>query len=144
MSGPGAPEPGRAEVPAAVLAELRQVCLALPEAYEENAWVGVRWRVRKQTFAHVLTIDGGWPPVYAREAGTDGPAVALMFRSSGPELDVLRNLPAPWFAPVWRSDEVGLLLGEDIDWDEVTELVTESFCVQAPRHLAARVPRPDG
>jgi hypothetical protein len=142
VTAPDAPEPDRAGVSAAVLAELRRVCLALPEVYEEDAWVGVRWRVRKQTFAHVLSIDAGWPPAYAREAGTDGPAVVLMFRSSGPELDALRNAHHPFFAPRWRSDEVGLQLGDPVDWDEVAELVTESYCVRAPRDLATRVPRP--
>ena len=45
-----------------IVARLRSMCLALPEAYEEQAWVGTRWRIRKRTFAHVLTIDAGWPP----------------------------------------------------------------------------------
>lgn len=37
------------QVPAAVLARLRAACLALPDAYEEQAWVGTRWMVRKKT-----------------------------------------------------------------------------------------------
>ena len=45
----------------------------LPEAYEEQAWVGTRWRVGTRTFAHVLAVDSGWPPAYARAAGSDGP-----------------------------------------------------------------------
>lgn len=133
-------DPG--EVPAAYLTELRRACDSLPEAYEEQAWVGTRWRVRKDTFAHVLTVQDGWPPAYARAAGTDGPAVVVTFRSSGVELDALRHAGHPYFAPMWRSDEVGLILGDDVDWDEVTELVTESFCLQAPKRLAALVQRP--
>ena len=34
-----------AEVPLAIVTELRSVCLGLPEAYEEPAWVGTRWRI---------------------------------------------------------------------------------------------------
>ena len=45
-----------------IVDRLRSVCLALPEAYEESAWVGTRWRIRKNTFAHVLTIDAGGRP----------------------------------------------------------------------------------
>lgn len=142
MSSPEPPTSPPTDLPDAVLVALRHLCLALPEAYEEAAWVGVRWRIRKQTFAHVLSIDDGWPPAYAREAHTDGPAVALMIRSAGPELDALRSMPHPYFAPRWRSDEVGLLLGDDTDWGEVAELVTESYCVQAPRHLASQVAPP--
>ncbi len=43
------------DVAPAILDRLRARCLALPEAYEEQAWVGTRWRVRGRTFAHVLT-----------------------------------------------------------------------------------------
>jgi hypothetical protein len=31
---------------------------------------------------------------------------------------------------------------DDPDWSEVTELVTESFCLMAPKKLAALVDRP--
>jgi hypothetical protein len=58
----------RPPVPPAVLARLREVCACLPEAREEAAWVGVRWRIRQQTFAHVLMIDQGRPPAYAKAA----------------------------------------------------------------------------
>jgi hypothetical protein len=131
-------------VAAAVLAELRRVCLGLPETYEEQAWVGTRWMIRKRTFAHVLVIDDGWPPAYAKAAGTDGPATVLMFRSSGTELDVLRGAGLPFFGPPWRSDEVGRLLEADVDWEEITELLIDSYCCQAPKSLRERVERPTG
>ena len=44
--------------------------------------MGTRWRIRKRTFAHVLTIEAGWPPAYARAAATDGPCTVLTFRST--------------------------------------------------------------
>jgi hypothetical protein len=131
-----------ADVPREIVAHLRSVCMALPEAYEEPAWVGTRWRIRKRTFAHVLTVESGSPPAYARAAGTADPVTVLMFRSSGPELDVLRNAGHPFFAPRWRGDEVGMVRDADADWDEVKELVTESYCGQAPKKLAALVERP--
>ena len=59
----------RATVPRDVVAKLRLICLGLPDAYEESAWVGTRWCIRKKNFAHVLMIDAGWPPAYARLAG---------------------------------------------------------------------------
>ena len=86
----------------------------------------------------------GWPPAYARAAATDGPVTVLMFRSSGPELDALRGGGHPFFAPPWRADEVGLILGADGDWTEVAELLTESYCLLAPERLAERVERPSG
>ncbi len=132
----------RADVPLEIVAAIRAVCIALPEAYEEQAWVGTRWRIRGRTFAHVLTVDSGWPPAYARAASVIGPITMLMFRSSGPELDVLRNAGHPFFGPPWRADEVGMLLDPDVDWNEVTELLTESYCVLAPGGLVKTVDRP--
>lgn len=137
-----------AEPPAAVVERLRGICLALPEAYEEQAWVGTRWSIRKRNFAHVVAIEGGYPPAYARQAGTDGPALVLTFRSSGDELAVLSAAGPPFFRPPWAPNIVGMLLDVDegvtggVDWDEVAELVTESYCVMAPRKLAAQVDRP--
>jgi YjbR protein len=104
--------------------------------------VGTRWRIRKRTFAHVLTIDTGWPPAYARAAGANGPITVLTFRSSGPELNALRNTGHPFFAPVWRADEVGMVLDEGVDWDEVAELLTESYCLLAPKRLGDLIDRP--
>ena len=105
MTAPG-------DVPPAIVAMVRAACRALPEAYEEDAWVGIRWRIRTRTFAHVLTIADGRPPGYVRAAGTDGPAVVLMFRAGGDELTALRSGGTPFFAPPWRADEVGMLVDE--------------------------------
>jgi YjbR len=127
------------DVPPESASRLRAVALELPEAYEEEAWVGIRWRIRKRTFAHILVIDEGWPPAYARAAGEDGPAPVLTFRSEGPELEALRGMGHPFFAPVWRADEVGLVLAESTDWNDVVELVTESYRILAPKKLAALV-----
>ena len=35
-----------------------------------------------------------------------------------------------------------MLLDDDTDWDELAELLTDSYCIQAPGHLAELVPRP--
>jgi hypothetical protein len=132
----------RGEVPDAIVGLVRARCTVLPEVEEEAAWVGTRWTVRRKNFAHVVAIDDGHPPGYAKAAGSDGPLVVLTFRSSGPELDVLSHAGPPYFKPVWFPDIVGLVLGEATDWDEVAELVTESYCLLAPGHLAAQVDRP--
>ena len=98
--------------------------------------------IRTQTFAHVLTIDAGWPPAYARAAESDGPVNVLTFESSGPELAALSAAGHPFFKPRWRPTVVGVVLGTDVDWDEVAELVTESYCALAPKKLVALVDRP--
>jgi hypothetical protein len=123
------------EIPAAVLATLSAICLPLPEAYEEPAWVGTRWRIRSRTFAHVLTVDSGWPPTYAQAARSDGPVTVVMFRSTGPELDALRHAAPPFFAPPWRADEIGIVVDADVDWGELAELLIDSYCALAPKKL---------
>jgi hypothetical protein len=134
-------------VPDVVLDALRPVCLALPEAYEEPAWTGTRWAIRKKAFASVVFVDEGWPPVYAREAGTDGPATVLTFRAGPSELEALGAAGPPFFRPPWAPNVIGMVLagrtlGDDVDLDLVAELVTDSYCLLAPKKLAAQVERP--
>jgi hypothetical protein len=140
---PRVTDPG--DVPPEILARLRPVCLGLPETYEEPAWVGTRWRIRKRTFAHVLTVDPDHQAAYARAAATDEPFCVLTFRSPGDEIAGLLAGGAPFFKPGWGADVVGMVLDHGVDWDEVAELLTESYCVLAPKKLAARVaPPPSG
>jgi hypothetical protein len=129
----------RAEVPREILARLRLVCLDLPEAHEEEAWAGTRWMVIKKNFAHVLMIDGGWPPAYARAAGSDGPLCVLTFRISAAATGALRFERPPFFRPVWWPNIVGLVIDANTDWDEVAALLTKSYRVLAPKKLAALV-----
>lgn len=118
----------------AVVERLAAICLALPEAREEEAWTGVRWRVGSKTFAHAVAIDDGWPPAYAHAAGTDGPVTVLTFRAAGEDLAALSSMGPPFFKPVWFEDIVGMVL-DDADWGEVAELITDSYRVVAPRRL---------
>jgi hypothetical protein len=116
----------------------RAVCLALPEAYEEQAWVGTRWMVRRKTFAHVLEVVDGYPPSFATAAGTRGPAAVLTFRSEGLELDAVLAGPAS-FGPLWNRGDVGIRLAEHPDWDELAELVQDSYRLRAPKTLLRRL-----
>lgn len=134
---------GENEVAPEVVEQVRAICLGLPEVHEERAWIGTRWRVRSRTFAHVLRVIDGQPEAFAAAAGTGGSATVVTFRSEGPELEVLRRAGPPYFYAGWGRDAVGLVLGADTDWDEVAELLTESYCVLAPRKLVARVERPE-
>jgi hypothetical protein len=118
---------------------LRNLCAELPEVTEENAWVGVRWKVRANTFAHVLEILDGRPEAFTRAAGTDGPATVLTFRSAEPELTALLAGDGRFFGPLWGRGDVGLVLDPAADWDELAELLVESYRLRAPKSLAARV-----
>ena len=104
--------------------------------------MGVRWRIRKRTFAHVLTADPDHQMAYARAAAIDGPTCVLTFRSPGDEIEGLVTGGYPFFKPDWGADVVGMVLDGTVDWDEVGELLTESYRVLAPKRLAAQVDRP--
>ena len=131
-------------MPPEILDHLRPICLGLPETYEELAWVGVRWRVRKRTFAHVLIASPDHQMAYTRAASTDEPICVMTFRAPGDEIDGLVTGGYPFFKPGWGADVVGIVLDDDVDWDEVAELLTDSYCVLAPKKLAALVDRPPG
>ena len=134
--------PEYADVPVEVLAALRPICLGLPETYEEPAWTGMRWRIRKRTFAHVLTVEADADSAHTRAARASGPTTLVTFRAAGEELEVLRRSGHPFFYAGWGRDVVGMVLDHDTDWDEVGELLTESYCVLAPKKLIALVDRP--
>lgn len=122
------------EVPVDVTDRLRGLCSSLPDAYEEPAWVGTRWRVRSRTFAHVLGVQDD----------DSDPLVVLAFRSTGEELEVLRHTGRPFFVLGWGRDALGMVLEDGTDWDEVREVVVESYCALAPKKLVALLDRPAG
>jgi hypothetical protein len=130
------------DVPAAILRRLRVICTALPDVDEEQAWVGHRWVVRRKNFAQVFYADEGTTPLLIKIARAIGPGPLLVFRSEGPELEALRNQGPPFYPAGWGRDVMGMKLDEPVDWDEVRELVTESYCVMAPNKLRELVVRP--
>ena len=137
MSGPG-------DVPAEILDRLRPICQGLPETYEEPAWIGVRWRIRKRTFAHVYTPDPERYPVYAGHLIDGEPPTVMTFRVPAGELLGLTGAGFPFFRADWGHNVAGAFLGEHTDWTEIAELLTDSYCEMAPKFLAAQVaPAPD-
>jgi hypothetical protein len=63
----------------------------------------------------------------------------MTFRAAGPELGAVTSVGLPFFKPSWGTDVVGVVLEEDdTDWDEISELLTESYCVLAPKKLVHR------
>jgi YjbR protein len=137
MSGPG-------DVPPEILDRLRPICRALPETYEEPAWIGLRWRIRKRTFAHVYTPDPERHPLYARHLVGGEPPTVMTFRVPAGELLGLTGGGFPFFRADWGHNVAGVILGDHTDWTEITELLTDSYCEMAPKFLVARVaPAPD-
>lgn len=130
------------DVSAAILDRLRPICRRLPEAYEEPAWIGVRWRIRTRTVAHVYVPDPVRNPVYAPLSAAGRAPTVLTFRVP---LDDLLGLTAggfPFFRAPWGHNVAAAVLGDHTDWTEIAELVTDSYREMAPKFLAARLAPP--
>ena len=128
----------RGAPPPPILVRLRTICLDLPEVREEPAWAGVRWNIGRKNFAHVLTLDGGWPPAYASAAGIDDGCVCT-FRLAKESCVAPRFRRAPFFRPVWFPNIAGVVIDPRTDWDELERLIRDSYKVLAPKKLAAIV-----
>lgn len=127
-----------ADVPPEIFDRVRAICMALPEAYEEPAWIGVRWRIRKRTFAHVVTIEEDGPASFRKAFEVDGEATVVTFRAVHEEREALTNQGKPFYYAGWGRHAMGMLIDADTDWDEVEELLTDSFCMLAPKKLVQR------
>ena len=119
----------------AVVARLAKIALALPETYEEDAWTGVRWRIRSKTFAHVMVGQEGYESSFRDITGIAEPTTLLTFRAAGDELLALVHAGLPFYRPPWSPTIVGMVLDDATDWEEVGELVTESYRFCAPQKL---------
>jgi len=120
--------PERPLVPEEMLLRIGAIMAELPECVEENAWVGTRWRVGAATVAHVF--------------GGEDQRFRITFRGEPDEVMAFQHLGEPYFRASWGRNVIGMLLDDDTDWAELAELLTDSYCIQAPERLAALVDRP--
>jgi predicted DNA-binding protein (MmcQ/YjbR family) len=113
------------------LTRLAAICAALPEATREDSGRHAGFRVRRRTFAYFLDDHQG-----------DG-IVGLVCKAPWGEFDTLAaSNPDRFYAPAYLAHRgwIGLRLDAGpIDWDEVEDLVTDSYLQVAPKKLAAQV-----
>ena len=134
--------PRRIEPSADVVRRIGAVATRLPEVVEEDAWTGVRWRIRTTTFAHVMVAQPGYESAYRDITGDASVRTVLTFRSTGDELLALTHAGRPFYKPPWSGTIVGLVLDDDTDWTEVAELVTDSYRCCAPQKLVRLLDEP--
>jgi predicted DNA-binding protein (MmcQ/YjbR family) len=114
------------------IARIRAICLALPEAQERpfGGHTAPAFRVRDEFFV-MLSEDGAEMSLKAPQ-GVQGILVA----SDAERFFVPRYVgPKGWIG-------VRLGLRAEPDWDELAEMITESYCLVAPKRLAAQVGAP--
>lgn len=131
----------RIEPDGEVVARVAATALTLPHAHEEDAWTGVRWRIRGRTFAHVLVSQEGYESSYRTATGISVPTTVLTFRSEGEEALALERAGHPFYKPPWSPTAMGMVLDAGTDWDEVAELVIESYRFCAPQKLVRLLDR---
>ena len=67
----------------------------------------------------------------------------ITFRGEPDEVAAFEHMGHPYFRSSWGGNVIGLVLDDATDWEELAELVTDSYCIQAPASLALQVARPD-
>jgi hypothetical protein len=121
-------------VPEHIFERVSALCLALPE-------VTVRVdlsRTRARSTAHSFDIRRrSFCLLVARESPTGKPVPLLVLRADPDERDALLSSGQPFFALRDSRDRLGVRFTDDTDWDEIRELVTESYRRLAPRKLIA-------
>lgn len=117
------------DVPSSIVQRVRAACARLPEVHEKQAFTGVRWRVRDSTLAHLVT-----------KQHPQGPITYVTFHAAGEELEALPAIGDPFYAG-WGAGLIAMILRDDgtTDWTEVTELLTDSYRLIAPKKLIARL-----
>ena len=106
---------------------LRAICMALPEAEEREAWGDPTFRVRDR--------------IFAMEKRGDGRISVWCKAPPGSQAILVGANPEQFFVPpyVGHKGWVGMRLDNEPDWDEVAKIVSRSYCLVAPKKLAALV-----
>ena len=111
------------------IARLREICLALPEAIEKEAWGEATFRVGGKMFA--MTDDNhhnsGHVSVWCK--------APLMVQEILVNSDPERFFKPPY---VGHKGWVGVRLDvKVVDWDELANIVADSYRMTAPKRLSA-------
>src|SRR5688572_42818 len=117
-------------MPPRPLTRLRKLCLSLPEAHEVEAWGEPTFRVKNKLFA--MYADAG------NHHGAGRPAVWCK-AAPGNQALMVRAAPDRYFVPpyVGPSGWVGVWLDKAVDWDDVADLLRDSWRLTAPKRLLA-------
>lgn len=125
--------PNLAEV---ALGRMQAIVARLPDVERSDNPLGCYFLVRRKIFAQVATvIDPGGQP-----------ATIVALRPDPEEREALIAIGRPYFSRgPWdeRLGRIAVLIEATTDWDEIAELVTDSYRLTAPKKLAAQLDAPD-
>ncbi len=109
------------------LDQIRAICLALPEATEGGGVGNPSFRVRDR--------------IFAMQHGVDGRRSVWCKAPPGVQPALVDSRPEQFFVPPYVGCHgwIGLWLDVELDWEEVADLVEESYRMTAPKRLSARL-----
>jgi hypothetical protein len=110
---------------------MTRICIALPEAVRDYNGQHATFRVRTRTFAYYLDDHHG-----------DGIVALACKAPSGWNDALVRAEPDRFYSPSYIGPRGWVALRLDtgtIDWEEVADLVMDSYLLVAPKRLAALV-----
>jgi phosphoribosylglycinamide formyltransferase-1 len=113
------------------LARLTKLCLALPEAERELAGRHARFQVREKTFAWYLDDHHG-----------DGIVSVSCKMALDENREVAALDPRRFYLPAYMAHKGWIAMRLDVgktDWNEVKELVADSYRLIASKKLAALI-----
>ena len=123
------------EVPEDIDERVRTLCLALPEVTVRVDHSLTRTRSTAQSFD---IRRRSFCLLVAMESSTGKSVPLLVLRADPDEREALLSIGHPFFVPRRAGhDRIGVWLADDTDWEEIRELVTESYRVLAPKKLTA-------
>lgn len=112
------------------LARLRAICLAYPEAVETGGVGNPSFKVRDKIFA-MRHQHQGRLSVWCKAP----PGIQPLLVESAPE----RCFVPPY---VGHNGWVGVWIDRDPDWDEIADLIEDSYRMTAPKRLSAQLSSP--
>ena len=123
------------EVPENIVERVRALCLALPEvtvridhSLTRSRSTAQSFDIRRRSFCLLV----------AMESSTGQSVPLLVLRADPDEGEALLSIGHPFFVPRRAGrDRIGVWLTDVTDWEEIRELVTESYRVLAPEKLTA-------
>ncbi|HLI01252.1 MAG TPA: MmcQ/YjbR family DNA-binding protein [Acidimicrobiales bacterium] len=135
------PEVEQVELPADIFERVSTMCLALPE-------VTVRVDlslVPTRSTAHSFDIRRRSFCMLVAWAGPTGrPVTVLTLRADPDEREVLLAIGHPFSTSDAGHDRIEVRVTDDTDWEEIRELITESYRRLAPKKLTARLDEQPG
>jgi hypothetical protein len=130
------PPTGSVEVPKNILERVGALCSALPEvtvrvdySRTSSRSTAQSFDIRRRSFCLLVAVEGS----------TGRSVPMLILRADPAERQALLSMGHPYFAPRAGGDRIGLRLTESTDWEEVRELVIDSYRLLAPKKLVARL-----